>query len=228
MSTATETVEDTVSRRSLTKTVVTGGVAFTVPAFASVVRGETDSGFVEITTDATIPTDTAIQIRVFEDDTGDGTANRQQEKTISTGTDVVTEYDALNGFEAQGYHYWMDITLSTSDENATPELDSMTITLPADEPEEPEEVTAQRRQGLRELWDNPYVFMTGVILSAGAIGLGSKSMAIASWGAYMIFAVYAITTDVVLLQNIFYVTLVLIFVGFGFKLWRLEGDGAGS
>jgi len=57
------------------------------------------------------------------------------------------------------------------------------------------------------------------------LGMASKSMAVAAWGGYMSFATFAIVSDISLLENILIVTLVLIFIGFAFKFWRLEGMG---
>jgi len=80
--------------------------------------------------------------------------------------------------------------------------------------------------GLYALLDNAYVFITLFVIGAGAFGMASGSMAIASWGAYMVFSAFAVVSDLALLTNIWYVTLVLIFIGFGFKMWRLEGGTA--
>ena len=74
-----------------------------------------------------------------------------------------------------------------------------------------------------EILDNPYVFITMMVGAVGMIGLASKSLAVGAWGAYLTFAYYAVEADMALLTNILYVTLVLVFVGFGFKIWKLEG-----
>jgi hypothetical protein len=73
-----------------------------------------------------------------------------------------------------------------------------------------------------------YVFVTLMIGVAGGIGLMSGSMAVGSFSAYVMFSYYAITVDDTLLLNIFYVTLTMIFIGFAFKFWRLEGFGGGE
>ena len=223
---SSEKSEDT--RRSFGRKVIVGGTVLFLPATAEVVRGDTDSGFVELETDAAIPPDTNIDVTLFEDTDGDGTADRQQTESIPDGTDITT-YDALSSFVGQGHILWMDIQLSQdTDGEETPQLSSATITLPDDEPEEPEEteeVEPEPSQGLAELWDNPLVFISTTILAVTGIGMASKSLAVAAWGGYMTFAAFAITTGYPLLENILYVTLVLIFVGFAFKFWRLEGMG---
>ena len=211
------------SRRSFTRSVTIAGTTLLLPATVSVVRGETDSGNVELDTSATIPADTNIDVTIFEDTDGDGTADRQQTETISDGQET-TVYDALSSFVGQGHVLWMDIQLSTNDDTTTPELDSATITLPEEEPEPPREEPSEP-MSLPEMLDDPYVFITMITLAGGVFGLASRSMAIGAWGAYLIFAYFAITSGFALLENILYVTLVLIFVGFGFKIWRLEGDG---
>lgn len=64
-----------------------------------------------------------------------------------------------------------------------------------------------------------------VLLFTG-VGAGvSRSMAMGAFGGYMAFAYIAISVDVALYTNILYVTLSLIFVGFAFKLMRMEAFG---
>lgn len=59
-----------------------------------------------------------------------------------------------------------------------------------------------------------------------AVGAGiSRSMAVGALGGYMAFAWIAISVDVPLYTNLMYVTLTLIFVGFAFKIIRLEAFG---
>lgn len=213
-----------ITRRDMSRAVSVGAATVVAPSFAEVVRGETDSGHVEIETTATIPTDTNINIRVFEDADGDGTADLEQAEDIPNGSDT-TAYDALEGTTGQGYRYWMEITLSQSTGgSSTPELDTMTITLP-DEQSDPDEEAAEEPQGIFELWDNFLAFVAVLTLGIGGLALTSKSMALASFSAYLVFAYVALETGHSLLMNILYVTAVLIFVGMAFKLWRLEGGG---
>lgn len=73
--------------------------------------------------------------------------------------------------------------------------------------------------------DNGLVFVSLAVLSITILGMASKSLAVAAWGGYMTFTVFAITSGIEILENILYVTLVLIFIGFAFKFWRLEGMG---
>lgn len=220
---------DGVSRRDVTRHVLASGAVVLAPSFVSVAQGATASGNVEVETTATIPMDTGISIRVFEDTDSDGTANNEQEESLSGGTDEVTEYAALDGAEGQGNVYWMEITLTTSDDQTTPELDTMTITLP----EEPSQTTPtdtpvgdRERQSAQELWDNFLVFVALAVGAMGALaGLGSKSMALGGFAAYMTFAFIAVETGHQFLENILYVTVVLIIIGMSFKLWRAEFGG---
>lgn len=206
-----------------------GAATVLAPAFATVTRAATSSGEVEITTTSTIPTNTSISIKVYEDKDDDGTEELVQEKTIAGGTDVRTAYGALDGAEGQGYTYWMDINLSTSDDSVTPELDSMTITLP-DEKTETDEPTAvgSDPQGFDSLLDNYLFFVSAVVTAIAGIGATSKSVAIGAIAAYSAFALIAIQTGTQLFENILIVTLVLVFIGFAFKFWRLEGLGGGN
>jgi hypothetical protein len=76
-----------------------------------------------------------------------------------------------------------------------------------------------------EIWDNPLAFIGAMVLAATAIGMASKSMAVAMWGGYLTFAHLALESQYGNLENVVYATLALIMVGVGFKLWRLEGGG---
>lgn len=74
-------------------------------------------------------------------------------------------------------------------------------------------------------FDDFLVFVTLAVFVTGAIGLISRSMALSTLGAYVVFVVITIETGDELLTNILYVSLVMVFIGFAFKLWRLEGVG---
>lgn len=208
------------------KAIKVGGSILIAPAFVGVASAETDSGEIELTTTSTIPTDTGIDVRINEDTSGNGTADSTQEQTLTGGTDEITEYAALSGGEGDGNTYWLELTLTTTDDTVTPELDSATITLP-EEQEEPEDTTdtESNPQGLEGIIDNYLFFVAAVVTAVAGIGVMSKSLAIGAVAAYTTFALIAIETGTQLLQNILVVTLVLVFIGFAFKFWRLEGMG---
>lgn len=213
------------TRRAALKTVAVGGSAVVAPSFATVVQGATSSGNIEIKTTSTIPSPSSIGITVYEDLDGNGTTDNQQLETIPDGTDQITQYDGLEGTESSGHKYWMDIDLSTDDHSKTPELDTMTITLP-EETSGTGAGSAKEPQGLAALWDNFLAFVTITVMTAGALGgMGSRSMAIGSFGAYLVFVHIAVKTGEQLLLNILYVSLVLVILGMAFKLWRLELGG---
>lgn len=86
-----------------------------------------------------------------------------------------------------------------------------------DPPDEP--------QTAGELWNNYRAFVAAVVLGFAAIGMWGRSLTVGAFVAYLAFAYIAITTETTLLQNILYVTIVLVFLGFAFKLWRLEFGG---
>lgn len=75
------------------------------------------------------------------------------------------------------------------------------------------------------IWDNPFVFVILVTVLVGAIGMITGSLAVGSWAAFMSFAFFATETPISWIEQLLYVILVLIFVGFAFKIWRLEGGG---
>jgi len=220
---------ETINRREVGKKAVTvGTVSVLAPGFIGVTAADTNSGNVEIEVSATLPTDTTIEITVFEDTNGNGSADRQQNIDIQDGTNTY-ELDLLESSTAQGDTLWIEAILTTSNDSVTPALDSAIITVPEtpDEPVEPVEPTPveSEPQGLESIIDNYLFFIAAVITAVAGIGVMSKSLAIGAIAAYTTFALIAIETGEQLLQNILIVTLVMIFIGFAFKFWRLEGMG---
>lgn len=78
---------------------------------------------------------------------------------------------------------------------------------------------------LSGLFDSTIGFITVMALIAVLIGAASKNLAVGAHGGYMMFLYYAIYVDAPLINNLMYVTLILILMGVGFKFWRLEGAG---
>ena len=78
---------------------------------------------------------------------------------------------------------------------------------------------------LSSVWDNFLIFTTMVVIAAGFIGLASGSLALGAHSGFVMFAVIAYRTGDTLLVNILTVAIVLVFVGYAFKLIRLEGVG---
>lgn len=170
----TESDETRCTRRSLVRVVTAGAATVIAPEFVSVASGATASGNVELTTTATVPTDTSIDVTIYEDEDGDSTAERSQSQSISDGTDVVTEFDQLQGTESNTWTYWIDVSMSTTDTSVTPELDSMTITLPAEtatatpapsEPQvsEPGGSTLPLRVNFSDMQAGTSVFLVGIL-----------------------------------------------------------------
>jgi hypothetical protein len=207
------------------KAITTGGTALLAPSFVGIVSGATDSGEIEIATDSTIPTDTGIAVRLNEYQ--NGTVENTQTVDLSGGSGEVNEFAALEGSEGSGYSYELEITLTTTDDATTPELSSATVTLPErQEPTEEPTETETDPQGLEGIIDNYLLFVTtSIIAVSGLAAAGTRSMAVGALAGYSVFAYIAIQTGEQILENILIVTLVLIFIGFAFKFWRLEGMG---
>lgn len=225
--------ENTTTRRGLlSKTVQVGATAVTLPAFASVAQGDTPSGNVELSITASVPASTSLSITIFEDTTGDGTADRQQTESISDTTTTV-EYDLLESTVASGDTLWAELSLSTTDDSVSPSVDSMTITLPdtsttpgpTTPTATPVDFGGDEPSTLLELWHNFYAFVAIIVMGFAGIGLASRSMAVAAWPAYLAFVYIALSTDNPLFRNIAYVSLVVIMVGMAFKVWRAEFGG---
>lgn len=124
-----ETESRCIDRRTVLKTTAAAGAAAAVgPRITYNVRA-TDSGYVEITTSATIRTDTSLDITANEDIDGDGVAENKQTVSIGDGTNTYA-LDQLEGAEGEDVTYWWDLSLSSADGSNTPSLDSLSVDLP--------------------------------------------------------------------------------------------------
>lgn len=82
--------------------------------------------------------------------------------------------------------------------------------------------TPDERQDIFGLWDNYNAFIAVIVIAFMAIGAWSKSLTLGAWGGYLAYLHIAFETQTQLHLNIALVTLVLVFLGFAFKLVRLE------
>lgn len=73
------------------------------------------------------------------------------------------------------------------------------------------------------LWESAVGFIMAVCAFVSGMGATSGSMTVAAVSGYSIFAYYAIHADITIVTQVFMATLVLFAIGFGFKVWRLEG-----
>lgn len=220
--------ERPITRRSLGRRAVQVGAATVVaPSFMNVVSGDTASGNVELETTATVPTNTTLEITVYEDTDGDGTANTQETRTISDGT-TTNEYGTLTSTTSESNTLWLQLSLSTTDNTVTPELDSATIKLPASSSVETQTATPgggvgdTNPLGITELWNDPKVMGAFTVLSYAAIGLWSRSLTLAAWAGYIAFIALAFKTGIELFVNIALLTLVIVFLLGMFKLVNIE------
>lgn len=81
---------------------------------------------------------------------------------------------------------------------------------------------------LEVLWGSTLGTVFIVVGFMLGIGLGSRSLSIGALGGYLVFVWFAIALDVELLTMIFYASMILIILGFSFKLWNTEGLKGGG
>lgn len=79
-----------------------------------------------------------------------------------------------------------------------------------------------------DLFESAIGFTTIWSLFVAFIGGITGSLTIAFVAGYSMFAFLAINADIQLLNDVFIATLVLMVVGFSFKVWRTEGVGGGT
>jgi len=78
---------------------------------------------------------------------------------------------------------------------------------------------------LFELFDDFYMFTVLVVFLMLLIGMASGTLAVGALGAYVTFAHIAVETQDEFLLSVFYVSFVVVIIGFSFKIWRLEFGG---
>lgn len=76
---------------------------------------------------------------------------------------------------------------------------------------------------LEPIWSNALGFIGVMVFATAAMGAISRSMTIASTGGYLMFVILAMEANVPVLTNVMYVTLVIVHLALGFKLWKAEG-----
>lgn len=76
-----------------------------------------------------------------------------------------------------------------------------------------------------DAFDSFAVVSAFIVLAFAVIGAWSKSLAIGAWSGYLSFLFLSFETQYQFYLNIAYVTLILVFLGFAFKLIRLEFEG---
>lgn len=82
--------------------------------------------------------------------------------------------------------------------------------------------TPSEGQDLFQLWDNYHAFIAFIVIAFMAIGMWSRSLTLGAFGGYLAYLHIAFETQTELHLGIATVTLVLTFLGFAFKLVRLE------
>lgn len=147
----------TKTRRNLIRTIGLSIGASLGPI--QVVSAATDSGNVELTTVATKPTNTTIDVTIYEDTDNDNTSETSVSQSIDGGTNTY-ELSSLDGTESAAPNYWCDIELATTDDSVTPELDSLEIAVPREE--------AQDREGFSFLFPDE-ITTTFALLVAGIL-----------------------------------------------------------
>lgn len=78
------------------------------------------------------------------------------------------------------------------------------------------------------LWENSIGFTVLMSAAASLLGGATGSLTVAFVAGYSMFAWISIHADIALLTDVFWATLILILLGFSFKVWRLEGAGGGN
>lgn len=81
---------------------------------------------ITLNTDVTLNGQT-VDVTVYEDTDGDGTANNSATQSLSDGSNSYT----LSGFSGTtGSDWWLEILFDTGDNNVTPELRTVSIDVP--------------------------------------------------------------------------------------------------
>jgi len=81
----------------------------------------------DLTTDVALNGGT-VDVTVYEDTTGDGSANNQESVSVADGTNTYT-LSNLNG--GQGNDYWVGVTLDDADITSSPTVNSLSLDVPS-------------------------------------------------------------------------------------------------
>lgn len=211
--------------------VMASGATVMLPSVAAVTTAQSGTGGVQLDAVTTVPSSTSVDVTVYEDTTGDGIQDNSETVSLSGGTQTA-QLSTLEGTTNSNVTYWIELSLSTSDTSTTPEVDSITLTLPeeqdtgGDGPSTEPSGRPGEPIGLLGYLNNLLVFMIGSVIIGGLIGLLSRSMAAAGFVAWLFFIHIAIQTSQSLFINILYVVLVTVLMGAGYLLvsFLLGGD----
>lgn len=100
-------------------------MAFETDGYHVTDKQQADGPAGELTANATLPTNTSVDVTINQDTTGDGNADNTEVVALSDGTNTY----ALSNFAAStGADYWLRLDLATTDTDVTPEVDSATVT----------------------------------------------------------------------------------------------------
>jgi len=97
---------------------------------------QSDAEASELTTEiSSLPTNTSVDVTVYQDKSGGTTADNSESFSVSDGT---TKYSLSNFTASSGANYWARFDLSTSDSSSTPSVDAVTFNF---KPEPPSSVS---------------------------------------------------------------------------------------
>jgi len=77
----------------------------------------------------------------------------------------------------------------------------------------------------QELWESTVGFITVFLGLVFVIGASGRSLSIGAAGAYVMFVHYAVELNNTLLTQVMYLSLGMVTLAIGFKLWKSEGPG---
>lgn len=83
-------------------------------------------------------------------------------------------------------------------------------------------IPLQAADAAQRMYESFDFFVFVMVFLVGGIGATSGSMAVAAFTGFLTFVYIATTVDNTLYTNISYITLTLVFIGFAFKIMRLE------
>lgn len=204
------------------KALLNGGAMLAVSQlFIDPSVGKTQSGDVEITTEATIPSETSISVTIHEDKDGDGNSENSYQLDLSDGKNTY-QIPNLESQEGSIWVIWADISMNTQNSDKTPELHSLTMTIP--------EQTDNR--GMIKLFNSPifqshdFVLMSSVGIG-GLIALVGGSLTLVALAAFLIFIHIGMYSGIAIYENIVFVAIITVLTLLGLRLWDYATEEGG-
>lgn len=183
------------------------GIMSSVALPVKIVKGQTNSGFVEITIAAEVPQDTLLHIEIFEDKDQNYTGENSEFIQAQNGTNTYV-CQGLDGVISTDKNYWINLQMSTTNTSLTPKLDYIIFKFPEETISDGDSDTTTTTEDTSiSLLDRSFstgksILLAGVYILLGYMTIKSRSgLGFLGWA----FSLIALILSIVLGLDMLYV-----------------------